>query len=181
MQPLRGDVSKHFCSHLLSIVYTRDRVRPHKSESARGRPAECNPRASTWLLADVALTVCGSELRIELGRRQSALTRRTTPHRNAAAPRSGLPSTRRGSPARRRPSTLLAMIHPFDNSSQTRWDRGELKVQLHVVGNPRPVGFCDGTEADMAELRERGESEGADEVRIQKKVLKTGREIWTLG
>jgi hypothetical protein len=26
------------------------------------------------------------------------------------------------------------MIHPYDNSTQTRWDRGEFKVQL----NPRP-------------------------------------------
>ena len=31
-----------------------------------------------------------------------------------------------------------------------------------------------------AELQELAESEGADEVRIERKVLKTGREIWTL-
>ena len=73
------------------------------------------------------------------------------------------------------------MIYPFDNETQTRWDHGEFKVQLNLANNPRPIGFCDGTDADMAELRERGESEGADEVRVQKKVLKTGREIWTLG
>lgn len=73
------------------------------------------------------------------------------------------------------------MIHPYDNSSQTRWDRGELKVQLLMINNPRPIGFCDGTEADLAELQARAEAEGADNVSIVRKVLKTGREAWTLG
>jgi hypothetical protein len=73
------------------------------------------------------------------------------------------------------------MIHPYDNASQTRWDHGEFKVQLNAANSTRPIGFCDGTDADLAELRERSEAEGADEVRIHKKVLKTGREIWTLG
>jgi hypothetical protein len=73
------------------------------------------------------------------------------------------------------------MIHPYDNESQTRWDHGDYKVQLNAANSARPIGFCDGTEADMTELRERAASEGADEVRIQKKLLKTGREIWTLG
>lgn len=73
------------------------------------------------------------------------------------------------------------MIHPYNNESQTRWDRGELKVQLAQANNPRPLGYCDGTAADLAELRELAESEGAEEFLIHKKVLKTGREIWTLG
>jgi hypothetical protein len=73
------------------------------------------------------------------------------------------------------------MIHPYDNASQTRWDHGEFKVQLNAATSTRPIGFCDGTDADLAELRERSEAEGADEVRIHKKLLKTGREIWTLG
>jgi hypothetical protein len=73
------------------------------------------------------------------------------------------------------------MIYPYDNKTQTRWDHGDFKVQLNVASNSRPIGFCDGTDADLAELRERSEAEGADEVRIQKKLLKTGREIWTLG
>jgi hypothetical protein len=73
------------------------------------------------------------------------------------------------------------MIHPYDNESQTRWDHGDYKVQLNAANSTRPIGFCDGTEADMTELRERAAAEGADEVRIQKKLLKTGREIWTLG
>ncbi len=73
------------------------------------------------------------------------------------------------------------MIQPYNNETQTRWDRGELQVQLVQPNNPRPMGFCDGTDADMAELRELAEAEGADEFMVHKKVLKTGREIWTLG
>ena len=72
------------------------------------------------------------------------------------------------------------MIHPYSNETQTRWDHGEFKVQLNQIGNTRPVGFCDGSKADVTELRELAESEGADEMRIEKKVLKSGREIWTL-
>ena len=37
------------------------------------------------------------------------------------------------------------MIHPYDDSTQTRWDRGEFKVQLNQPNNPRPIGFCDGS------------------------------------
>jgi hypothetical protein len=72
------------------------------------------------------------------------------------------------------------MIHPYSNDTQTRWDRGDFQVQLNQVGNPRPMGFCDGSPADLAELQEMAESEGAEEMRIEKKVLKSGREIWTL-
>jgi hypothetical protein len=42
------------------------------------------------------------------------------------------------------------------------------------------MGFCDGTDADLAELQAMAESEGADEMRIDRKVLKSGRELWTL-
>jgi hypothetical protein len=73
------------------------------------------------------------------------------------------------------------MIHPYDNSTQTLWDRGELKVQLNQPNNPRPIGFCDGTPEDVAELLSIAETEGVGAVEIHKKILKTGREIWTLG
>ena len=73
------------------------------------------------------------------------------------------------------------MIHPYDNGTQTRWDRGEFKVQLNLVNNSRPMGFCDGTAEDIAELTAIAEAEGADGMQIQKKILKSGREIWTLG
>ncbi len=73
-----------------------------------------------------------------------------------------------------------AVIHPYSNETQTRWDRGEFKVQLNQLNNTRPIGYCDGSEADVSELREMAESEGAEEVRIEKKTLKSGREVWTL-
>jgi len=73
------------------------------------------------------------------------------------------------------------MIHPYSNETQTRWDRGELKVQLLVANNARPIGFCDGTDADLAELEARAQEEGAESTQIVRKVLKTGRELWTLG
>ena len=72
------------------------------------------------------------------------------------------------------------MIYPYSNATQTRWDRGELKVQLNTPDNTRPMGFCDGTDADLSELQSVAEAEGADGMRIETKVLKTGREVWTL-
>lgn len=42
------------------------------------------------------------------------------------------------------------------------------------------MGYCDGSDEDVAELAEIAEAEGADEMRIEKKFLKSGREIWTL-
>ena len=73
------------------------------------------------------------------------------------------------------------MIHEYNNANQTRWDHGDFKVQLRAANNPRPIGFCDGTEDDVAELQAIADLEGADNCPIQKKLLKSGREIWTLG
>ncbi|HBQ13572.1 MAG TPA: hypothetical protein DEF51_21340 [Myxococcales bacterium] len=72
------------------------------------------------------------------------------------------------------------MIYPYDNETQTRWDRGELQVQILVPGNAKPIGFCDGSDADLAEIQARAEEEGAGEVRVEQKPLKTGRQIWTV-
>jgi len=72
------------------------------------------------------------------------------------------------------------MIYPYSNQTQTRWDRGELRVQLMVPGNTRPMGYCDGSTDDLAELRQLAENEDSS-MTIHKRVLKTGREIWTLG
>ena len=71
------------------------------------------------------------------------------------------------------------MIHQYSNATQTRWDKGEFKVQLNTASSSRPMGFCDGTAADLAELQQMADSENAA-LRIEKKLLKTGREIWTL-
>jgi len=73
------------------------------------------------------------------------------------------------------------MIYRYDNAAQTRWDRGEFKVQLNLPNHPHPMGFCDGSSEDVAELILIAEAEGADDVKIHKKHLKSGREIWTLG
>jgi hypothetical protein len=73
------------------------------------------------------------------------------------------------------------MIHPYDNSTQKRWDRGELKVQLNQPDNPRPIGYCDGSPEDVNELLSIAEAEGVYDAKIDRKILKTGREIWTLG
>jgi len=72
------------------------------------------------------------------------------------------------------------MIHPYDNKTQTSWDRGLYKVQLMKAHSTRPLGFCDGTDEDLTALRELAESEGAEDVQIRRQVLKSGREIWTL-
>ena len=45
------------------------------------------------------------------------------------------------------------MIHPYDNKTQTGWDRGQFKVQLIKANSTRPMGFCDGSSEDLAALR----------------------------
>ncbi len=72
------------------------------------------------------------------------------------------------------------MIHAYSNETQTRWDRGDFKVQLNQPNNDRPIGFCDGSDADLSELQTIAESEGSDSFRVERKQLKSGREIWTL-
>ena len=71
------------------------------------------------------------------------------------------------------------MIHPFSNATQSKWDKGEFKVQLLLPETTRPMGFCDGTAEDLAELKAIADGENS-ELKIDKKMLKTGREIWTL-
>lgn len=71
------------------------------------------------------------------------------------------------------------MIHPFSNATQSKWDKGEFKVQLLLPETTRPMGFCDGTAEDLAELKAIADAENS-ELKIEKKILKTGREIWTL-
>lgn len=73
------------------------------------------------------------------------------------------------------------MIHRYSNETQTRWNRGEFRVQLNVFNNTRPIGFCDGSPEDEAELNRIAEAEGADGANIAKKYLKGDREVWTLG
>jgi hypothetical protein len=73
------------------------------------------------------------------------------------------------------------MIHLYSNETQTRWTHGEFMVQINVPNNPRPIGFCDGSDEDIAELEAIAAAEGVESVQIHKKALKTGRSIWTVG
>ncbi len=73
------------------------------------------------------------------------------------------------------------MIYPYTLKASQMWDRGEYRVEVRVPGMDRPVAYCDGTDEDIAELAAIAESEGADVPELKRKVLKTGREIWTMG
>lgn len=73
------------------------------------------------------------------------------------------------------------MIHRYDGKSLALWDRGELKVKIVVPNSDRPIAFCDGTDEDERELQAIAEAEGTELPTIRRKVLKTGREIWTIG
>lgn len=70
-------------------------------------------------------------------------------------------------------------IIAHSNESQTKWDRGQFKVMIESATSSRPIGFCDGGKEAEAAIHEMAMREGA-EVEIDKKVLKTGREIWTV-
>ncbi len=71
------------------------------------------------------------------------------------------------------------MLEPHSNETQTRWDNGDFKVMVMSPTMSAPIGFCEGTSQDESEILETAETEGV-EVIIEKKALKTGREIWTV-
>ena len=73
------------------------------------------------------------------------------------------------------------MITMWSPTAEQRWNRGELRVQILTPGRTRPLGYCDGTEADEAELQSIAEAEGVEDLPIHKRILKTGRQIWTVG
>ncbi len=70
-------------------------------------------------------------------------------------------------------------IIPHSNESETQWGHGEFQVMIKSPRVRNPIGYCDGTEADERALRERAMKEGT-RIRIDKKTLKTGRQIWTV-
>ena len=73
------------------------------------------------------------------------------------------------------------MIHPYNDETQTLWDRGVLAVQLVHASEPRTIGFCDGTAADAAEFRRIARARDGDRLVLVRRVLESGREVWTLG
>lgn len=73
------------------------------------------------------------------------------------------------------------MIHKYSMDGVRAWNRGDYKVQIMVPTHDRPIAWCDGTDEDLAELRAIAEEEGTELPTVQRRVLKTGREIWTIG
>jgi hypothetical protein len=73
------------------------------------------------------------------------------------------------------------LIHHYNHDHLRRWNRGEHQVRIEIPGRNLPMGYCDGTDDDEAELRAIAEEEGLDDLPIHKRVLKTGRAIWTVG
>ena len=73
------------------------------------------------------------------------------------------------------------MIYLYSHDNLRRWNRGELKVQISVPDQTKPLGWCDGTDEDEDELRGIAEAEDVESLPIQKRILKTGRELWTVG
>jgi hypothetical protein len=69
-------------------------------------------------------------------------------------------------------------MYPYNVENLNRFGRGDLAVQINSPGSTRPMGYCDGTEADLAELRAISEEEGVEELEIVRKRLKNGQEIW---
>ncbi|AWV90382.1 hypothetical protein [Bradymonas sediminis] len=70
-------------------------------------------------------------------------------------------------------------IESHSNETQTLWDRGEFQVMIKSGSTGTVIGFCAGTPADELEIEETAMREGT-EVTIEKKLLKTGRQIWTV-
>jgi hypothetical protein len=72
------------------------------------------------------------------------------------------------------------MITMYSDAALRRWNKGEFKVQLDLPTRNRPMGYCDGTPEDEAELLSMAEGEGEAQLEVHKRLLRTGREIWTL-
>ncbi len=73
------------------------------------------------------------------------------------------------------------MIQKYSQKTLLLWSRGELKVEIRTPMSDRPVAYCDGTDEDLAELAHIAEEEGAEAPEVHRRILKTGREIWTVG
>ena len=74
----------------------------------------------------------------------------------------------------------VPMIYPYDHESLARWERGDLQVKIVVPTSDRPVAYCDGTDQDEQVPLAIAEAEGTELPTIRRKVLKTGRQVWTV-
>lgn len=71
-------------------------------------------------------------------------------------------------------------IYEQNNETDTKWGKGQLQVMIKAPRSDKPFGYCDGTAEDEQSLITMAEREGVSRVEIMRKVLKTGREIWTI-
>ncbi len=71
-------------------------------------------------------------------------------------------------------------IYEHNNQNESLWSKGKYQVMIKTPRSDRPFGYCDGTTEDENTLIATAEREGLDQVRISRKHLKTGREIWTV-
>ena len=71
-------------------------------------------------------------------------------------------------------------IHIYSTQYENLWNKGQLAVMIKAQGAERPFGYCDGTQEDADALIAMAEGEGLERVRIERKDLKTGRQVWTI-
>ena len=71
-------------------------------------------------------------------------------------------------------------IHEYSTAYENLWNKGQFNAMIKASGSERPFGYCDGTDEDADVLIAMAEGEGLEKVRIERKELKTGRQIWTI-
>lgn len=71
-------------------------------------------------------------------------------------------------------------IYPQNNENDTKWGRGDFGAMIKSMTSDKPLAYCDGSGADEQELLLQAEQEGMAGADIHRKMLKTGREIWTV-
>lgn len=71
-------------------------------------------------------------------------------------------------------------IHSHSNETETKWSKGGFQVMIMSPTSDKPIGYSEGTPEDEADLISQAEQEGLADVVIQKKSMKSGREIWTI-
>lgn len=71
-------------------------------------------------------------------------------------------------------------IYPQNNDNDTKWGRGGFGAMIKSMSSDKPLAYCDGSDSDEQELLKQAEDEGLGGAEIQRKSLKTGREVWTV-
>ena len=71
-------------------------------------------------------------------------------------------------------------IYPQNNENDTKWGKGGFGAMIRSMHSDKALAYCDGSSADEQTLLMQAEQEGMGGAQIQRKHLKTGREIWTV-